>query len=396
MKIKKFLASSLKAGIEKMKEEIGPDAVILSTRTTTVNDVELVEIVAGIEEPIFSDEQQPTIGDLVRQSFERERQEQEQLENKGTSLTPSSPPSSIETISHVQINEQSKIAEDLSILKKHLASIEQSMKYRHAASFSPRSAAIYMKLMGQGIGENEALRIAGILSAMKSTSSMDSLLQFARKEILNSITFSKPLEKKGKNIITFVGPTGSGKTTTIAKLAVVCKIVFQANILVVSADTIKVGGAEQLQTFTSIAGIPFQTAYSIQDLRQLIKQEQFRDIILIDTVGRSHKNSEHLEELSHINDAVNPNSSLLVLPANYSAATIDSVIQRFTSLGLNGIILSKIDEVDQIGIVIEALKKHQLPLTYFTTGQKVPGDLEPATAEMLSQLILPDSITIDY
>jgi flagellar biosynthesis protein FlhF len=395
MKIKKFLASSLKAGIEKMKEEIGPDAVILSTRTTTVNDVELIEIVAGIEEPIFSDEQQPTIGDLVRKSFERERQEQEESEKKGIASSQTQVTNHIETSLTHQM-EQSKVIDDLAVLKKQLASIEQSIKYRHAASFSPRSAAIYMKLMSQGIGENESLRIAGILSSMKSSSSMESLLQLARKELLSSITFSKPLEKKGHNVITFVGPTGSGKTTTIAKLAVVCKIVFQANILVVSADTIKVGGAEQLQTFTSIAGIPFQSVYSIQDLRFLLKQEQYRDIILIDTVGRSHKNKEHLEELSNVHDATNPNSSLLVLPANYSAATIDSIITNFQPLGIDGVILSKIDEVDQLGIVIEALKKHSLPLAYFTTGQKVPGDLEPATAELLSQLILPDTITIDY
>ena len=395
MKIKKFLASSLKAGIEKMKEEIGPDAVILSTRTTTVNDVELIEIVAGIEEPIFSDEQQPTIGDLVRKSFERDRQEQEESEKKGIVLPQTQATNHIETSLTHQI-EQSKVIDDLAVVKKQLASIEQNIKYRHAASFSPRSAAIYMKLMSQGIGENESLRIAGILSSMKSSSSMESLLQLARKELLSSITFSKPLEKKGHNVITFVGPTGSGKTTTIAKLAVMCKIVFQANILVVSADTIKVGGAEQLQTFTSIAGIPFQSVYSIQDLRFLLKQEQYRDIILIDTVGRSHKNKEHLEELSNVHYATNPNNSLLVLPANYSAATIDSIITNFQPLGIDGIILSKIDEVDQLGIVIETLKKHSLPLAYYTTGQKVPGDLEPATSELLSQLILPDTITIDY
>ncbi len=394
MKIKKFLASSLKAGIEKMKEEIGPEAVILSTRTTTVNDVELVEIVAGIEEPIFTDEQQPTIGDLVRKSFARDRKEQENFDQN------EKVPEVFATSAHNEkeqvVLDQSKVYEEFAELKKQLSAIEQTMKYRHAASFSPRSAAIYMKLVSQGIGENESLRISGILSAMKPSATMDSLLQFARKEILSKITFSKPLEKKGKKVITFVGPTGSGKTTTIAKLAVVCKLVFQANVLIVSADTIKVGGAEQLQTYASIAGIQFQSVYSIQDLRFLLKQEQYRDIILIDTVGRSHKNKEHLEELANVIEATNPTNTLLVLPANYSATTFDSIIKNFHPLGIDGLVVSKVDEVDQLGIVIETLKKHSIPLTYLTTGQKVPGDLEPATSEILAQLILPDSITIDY
>ena len=168
-------------------------------------------------------------------------------------------------------------------------------------------------------------------------------------------------------------------------------MLFKANVLIISSDTYKVGGTDQLQTFASIAGIPFEVAYNSQELRQIVKQEKSkRDIILIDTVGRSQRDKKMLLELSAYREAALPDITYLVQSATVNEHTFLDVMDKFSILSPDALILTKIDEAVSLGALIGILRKQTLPLAYFTTGQSIPDDIEPADVERIGTHIIPE------
>ncbi len=199
----------------------------------------------------------------------------------------------------------------------------------------------------------------------------------------------------GEAIVVTSGKGGVGKTTTIAKLATAMHVLGELKVLLISADTYRVGGAEQLETIAAIAGIPFYAVYSSQELRQILMKETSVDCVFIDTVGRNPRHAGHVQEIKAYMEAAAPDRTFLVQSATVSESTFRQTVEKFGVVHTTDLIVTKLDETPVVGPVVSGLHTHALPLAYFTTGQSIPDDIEPASRKLLAELLLPQELESD-
>ena len=369
MNVRKFIVSSLTEGKRIISKEMGEDGVIISTRTFSnpaLGGKESIEITASADHT--PDDVSAVMPEKKFISKIQDYSEKSEYNSYHPENTTSGYAGSMST----------KIDE-----------IYDLLKYKYSGSLGDKFGELYKSIIKAGFSEEYSLEITGKLSSTHFNNTLSELKTFAKDLLLKDIKFSQPFQKTElRNVFVFVGPTGSGKTTTLAKLAILSKLIYSANTLLISADTHKVGGSDQLQTFASIAGIPFRSAYNANDIAKIISEEQDRDFIFIDTTGRSHKNAEHISELSDYIRASNCNHLYLVLSATASKNNLDETIKQFSKLNLGSIVVTKIDELSISGELLEVLRKYFFPVSYFSVGQEIPDDIEPATAELLANLIL--------
>ncbi|MDH5822779.1 flagellar biosynthesis protein FlhF [Luteimonas sp. RD2P54] len=190
-----------------------------------------------------------------------------------------------------------------------------------------------------------------------------------------------PLHEAG--VIALVGPTGAGKTTTIAKLAALYASQHQArDVALVTTDTTRIGGREQLYSYGRQLGIAVHEADSEASLLQLLQRLQDYRLVLVDTAGLSQRDRALAGQLNWLR-AARQVRTLLVLPANSHHADLDEVVRRFQGARPQGVVLTKLDETGRLGSALSTVVDHELPLTWITDGQQVPGDLHRANAAHL-------------
>lgn len=194
----------------------------------------------------------------------------------------------------------------------------------------------------------------------------------------------------GRKIAAFIGPTGVGKTTTIAKLAAKFAIQDKYNVVLITADTYRVSAVEQLKTYSDIMGIPIHVVYTADDLKRVLDDSLDKQLILIDTAGRSPHNNDQLEELEHflqIDDAIEKH---LVLSATTKYKDALDIVKNFSACSPDKVIFTKLDEARNIGTIVNLLYQIPIPLSYITNGQSVPDDIELVDPQKLAQLIFRD------
>ncbi len=186
------------------------------------------------------------------------------------------------------------------------------------------------------------------------------------------------------NAIMLVGPTGAGKTTTIAKLAARAALVEGKRVSIVTLDNYRVGGIEQIRTFADLIGVPLHVASSPADLRDYLDGND--DLVLIDTAGRSPRDNRAIEELAEALPNLPPIEIHLVIPASTSVAAIDDLAHRTRALNPQRLLFTKLDEVNDAPELARSPARLALPITWVTTGQAVPEDLEEPTSARLLEL----------
>ncbi|MEN6521614.1 MAG: AAA family ATPase [Armatimonadota bacterium] len=187
--------------------------------------------------------------------------------------------------------------------------------------------------------------------------------------------------------VVLVGPTGVGKTTTAAKLAALYSLVHKKNVAMITLDTYRVAAVEQLGTYSRILNIPFEVALCPEDVDLLISKHRDKDLIIIDTVGRSQRNMEHLAELARFVRAAAPTEVHLVVSASSSQAVQKESVESFSALAANRLILTKLDECPQAGCILSLSTNSLLPFSYITYGQEVPDDIAQAEKDRLAKLV---------
>lgn len=194
----------------------------------------------------------------------------------------------------------------------------------------------------------------------------------------------------GQRIVVLIGPTGVGKTTTIAKLAANFSLIGGKKVGLITVDTYRIAAVEQLKTYAEIIGIPVQVAYSPRELREAINKMQDRDLILMDTAGRSQNNHLQIAELRNFLEGIEAEIHL-VISATTKPRDVDEIVQAFGQLPIDRVILTKLDETAAYGVILHACQRAEAPLAFVTTGQGVPEDIDVATSAKIAQLILGDS-----
>jgi flagellar biosynthesis protein FlhF len=195
-----------------------------------------------------------------------------------------------------------------------------------------------------------------------------------------------------RRVIALVGPTGVGKTTTVAKLAANFKLAHGFRPGLVTVDTYRIAAVEQLRTYAEIIDLPLAVADSAGEMSRAIQELGDVDIVLIDTAGRSPRDELKIRELADFLAEARPDEVHLVLSAAAGEKSLRAAVERFSVIQVNRLILTKLDEAESLGGVLSVLGQADRPVSYLTTGQAVPDDIEPADRTRLARLILGDEM----
>ncbi|MCX7885347.1 MAG: flagellar biosynthesis protein FlhF [Caloramator sp.] len=214
------------------------------------------------------------------------------------------------------------------------------------------------------------------------------VIQTYFKEALLDII--KTDENKDERIQVLVGPTGVGKTTTIAKLASLYSLYENKKVGLITIDTYRIGAVEQLKTYAQILSVPFEVALSIKDIPEIINKMKNCDIILIDTTGRNSKNIMQISETRKYIETANADKVHLVLSMTTKQGDLKKIIENYKMVNYNSLILTKVDETNAYGSILSCCYYGNVPISFLTTGQNVPEDIEKADKDKILKLVLGD------
>ena len=300
------------------------------------------------------------------------------------------------------ISKVHSLEKDVEALKSMLAELATGATAReqgeHSSEISDEVSRAMRELVSAGIERKIARQIIRQASFdLNPEEQKDEQLVLDRmaETILGEIQVKDLLDGVGAvagnaktTIVSLVGPTGVGKTTTIAKIASLAILEKKLRVGLINLDSYKVAAADQLATYAKIMNVPFRSVNSKEELQQAIYDFSTLDIVFIDTTGRSQKDQENLIQLRHLLNAVEGNQCVLMMTATSKDSDLNEIVNRFQIFHPVGLVFSKLDETNVYGCIFNIHKKTHLPLLYFTVGQRVPEDIEKASPERVVDLIL--------
>ncbi|MDR1979932.1 MAG: flagellar biosynthesis protein FlhF [Synergistaceae bacterium] len=222
------------------------------------------------------------------------------------------------------------------------------------------------------------------------------------REHKGNVPFEKWLESKvrcaadvsanalGGRKVMLLGPTGVGKTTTIAKLAAIQALWEHKNVFLLTSDTYRIAAVDQLRTYAKILGVPMEVIFEVENFANILDDHADADLILLDTAGRGQRDRKSLEILEVIHDVFKPDAVHLVLAANMKYRDMLDVVERMSVVPISHVIFTKLDETVSYGAIFNVLKSLDCPVSFFTTGQNVPNDIEVASSGRLAGLLVSD------
>lgn len=225
-----------------------------------------------------------------------------------------------------------------------------------------------------------------ILAPQNSIKALKALEKYVRKaiRIANGITLYSDKPK----IVALIGSTGVGKTTTLAKIAAKFVLEEGAKVALITADTYRISAVEQLKTYSDILGLPLEIVYNPQALQEAIEKHRDKQLILLDTAGRSQYNAYQMKELSELLNIDADIEKHLVMSATTKTSDGLELLDNFSLCKPDRVIFTKVDETKTHGIILNILHRRKAALSYLTNGQSVPDDIEPASIEKLAELLL--------
>ena len=375
MHIKKYRAVSLKEATQIMKSELGSEALILGTKVVADendNRLKLYEITAGVDKFEIAEE---TKAKVIQQNLSQSNTFLDELKNMSAKIYQQNQ------------NQKQKISEAYGVAPKVTKEIE-TPKVKPIAD--DRMKEIIKNLTEKEVQKSVVLSIMEQLKKYKNFLSKDNLENYVQT-CLGSLILTKSLDlnvKKQNKVIALVGPTGVGKTTTIAKLALIAKIIHKLDVGLISIDTYRLGAIDQLKSFADVSHTDFLVAYEPGEMPGLIKKFAKKDIIFIDTVGRNHKNDAQLKTNLDFLESVKIDETFLVLSATSSTRNLIEIAKKFKMFNYGAFILSKIDEAVVHGNIINLSAKTGNPIAFLTNGQTIPDDIISADKDYIANLIL--------
>ncbi|MCC2655954.1 MAG: flhF [Panacagrimonas sp.] len=389
MKIKRFIAPTMRDAMRLVREEQGPDAVILSNRRLEDG----FEVVAATDYDAA----------LVQKAAARDPEPIEVALPVAALVTA---PRAIKPVAQNVpvrpapiVSAPTPASGDMAMLKGEIGALRRMMEQQIANSAwgelktrHPVRADIVRRLMGLGIELKLAREIASEV-ADDTDSERARYLPMAmlarrlptfKHEWLEAPQAADAKVEPRHDVIALVGATGVGKTTTIAKLA--ARYVQHwglRDVALITTDHFRIGAQEQLFTYGRLLGVPVLTADNQRELCLALEKLKDRRLVLIDTAGMSPRDQNLQKQFAMLSGLPVPNRTALVLSANGQASDLDDQYQRFAPAAPGAVILTKLDEATRVGSAISAVVRHGIPLAYLTDGQRVPEDLSVARADQL-------------
>jgi flagellar biosynthesis protein FlhF len=397
--IKKFQANTETEAIMLAKEELGKDAIVMNIKTISPKGIyklfrkSVVEITAAIDENITyrNDRGKPTpavaparktiFADVI---YDEEPSSNQQRQTVNTSDTT---PSAIEA----------KLNNLQSLLEKQINEKQGADKEEAKAMETNKNLAciqlIYNQLVNNEVDEKYANQIiTEIEGNLKKDASMDNILASIYQKIILKLGQPKTIELTGKTpkFIFFIGPTGVGKTTTIAKIASKFKVNQKAKVAFLTADTYRIAAVEQLRTYANILGIPMKVIYSEDEMLQAREEYADYDMIFVDTAGRSHRSKDQRDDIELLINTIpeEEREVYLVLSATTKYRDLVKITEAYSEIIHYNLIFTKLDETGTIGNLFNIRMLTEAPLSYATFGQNVPDDIARVDAQSIAKQLL--------
>jgi flagellar biosynthesis protein FlhF len=384
MKIKRFFAPDMRQAIKMVREELGSDAVILSNKNVEGG----VEIVAARD----YDEQQIQVGlqqqekkRVIREeakieSFSKPVRQQPPMQNRVTAIVKKPLPIKNEAPRQkIEWSQEPALVE----MKQELKQIRRVIDARlsesdwvSGARANPVRIELLKRLRNVGFSTEVSLEVVGCLNEQDDT---ESGLRRMQQRLANQLPIANDNFLEHGGVVALVGPTGVGKTTTIAKLAARYRLKYGSKqIALVTTDNYRIGAFEQLSTYGRILGVPVRAASTPEELDNVLNSFIDRKLVLIDTAGMGPRDNRLSQQFALFNECQTAIKSYLVLSAATQTKGLDEAIRIFHGFDPQSCILTKTDEAFSLGAAVSSLIKSQLPLAWITDGQQVPEDLHMA------------------
>jgi flagellar biosynthesis protein FlhF len=373
MQLKKFTAPTLKEATQKMKKEIGENAIILGTRVIE-GDIrsgisKTFELTVGIETDLLN--HSPDV--IVKEKKVRPKVNKTFAEE-------------LQSINEKVYGEEFVTTGKKKIIKKDFLEDNDAVQQK---SFSNDLNEVIDILNLREVQKPIAEAIADNLKQYSGFLHQTNIDNYVLSSIASMIPVHKFKLQKNQKLksVALVGPTGVGKTTCIAKLAVISKILHNLDIGLISVDTYRLGAIDQLKIFSEISSIEMQVAYEVKDLPSIMNKFKKKDIVFIDTVGRSQRNNDQLIKTKEFLDAAKVDETFLVLSSTNSTKNLFDTAERFQVFNYDSIIFTKIDEGVSFGNLLNVVANFNVPVSFLSNGQVIPDDIISASSEFIAKMI---------
>ncbi|WP_148071877.1 flagellar biosynthesis protein FlhF [Bythopirellula goksoeyrii] len=383
MNISTFRAKSMQQALDMIRRELGPDATVLHTRechasllgriflgrhfeVAASKDANVPARMVVTEEAAAASTSKPASNILAGDDFDyRNRYRNDFLADSGTEI------------------------DELQFMSQHLRqqSADSAIHKLPEALFE-----VYTDLIESDVEERVAQQLLHHLRANETVDLHDAFALRAElmRKIESEIEVTGPLQvtSGAGKVIALVGPTGVGKTTTIAKLAANFRLRENKSVGLITVDTYRIAAVEQLRTYADIIDLPMEVVSTPREMREAVARMKSMDLILMDTAGRSPRDQVRIQELKSILSEANPDEVFVVLSAVSGAKSLTTTAEKFASVGTTGIVVTKLDEAMALGNLLSIGQVSRLPISYVTDGQNVPDDIQVANSRKLAELIL--------
>lgn len=361
MKVKRYVGQNMESTLQKVREEMGRNAVILNKRRIRPGNW-LMKLFSKPVYEIVAATDETGLGDGIP------------LKNSDDGYL--------------------ALEEKLDRLKAAMDSIANSITPSNQDQMVPDMLAPYYSAMEKSEVDPEIIQMVmeGVKSKINLNTTYDQEYIYYRfKQEISS--YFKRVEtiklSDGKpTVAVFVGPTGVGKTTTLAKIAAQYSVIMKKKVGVMTCDTYRIAAVDQLKTYSEIMDVPIRVIYQSSDIEEAMQQYKDMDLVLVDTAGRSYRDKMKLMELNKMLKALGDQQLFLVISAATNYKNVMEILSSYSFLKNYRILITKVDENVSNGIILNIAVKSGKPLSYITTGQSVPDDIEKVEGEKIASLIL--------
>lgn len=389
MIIRRYLGNNAQEAILKVKMDLGSEALILNTKKVRKKGIlnffskPMVEVLAAVDSEYALKKNRENEKNVEKQQiFPNDASNKNYFDKKE------------EKITHLE-NKVNNIEKMLQKVYQHVQNGDGSINAERQDARAQQANILQLFYNNLLKNDVEAEYAKQVINMVKEKVGSNASVNDAASVLHNVIAsiIGKPetikLREDGKpTVVVFIGPTGVGKTTTLAKIAANFALNQEKKVGLITADTYRIAAVEQLKTYAEILGMPLNVVYSVNEIKEAINSYSDKDIILIDTAGRSHRNKTQFDELKTFVDAAGADEIYLLLSATTSNNNCREIINNYNFLKDYKLIFTKLDEAPVCGMILNVKFMTKKSFSYITNGQSVPDDIEVANVERISKALL--------
>jgi len=433
LNLKTFTAYTLAQALALVKRELGSDAVVLHTRSYKrgglwgIGAKTVFEVTAGRGSdvgrarrrsapspratalpkrrpatPATDPKQLAATGDLIRKTYAAAKAEIQQSQQAIAALPSAAPQAAVYTRTAPISVDTHQLTKEMNAVKHLVSQMMHQQKSAAAPASLPKGLSQqYAVLIQQEVACELADEIVNKVRRELTEAQLhdeDACHKAVRAALANYLPIDSDADQAPKvddgrpRTIALIGPTGVGKTTTIAKLAATFKLKQKKKVALITLDTYRIAAVDQLRTYAGIIGVPLHVVLHPQEIQKALDKCAGYDVVLIDTAGRSQRDDQRLTQLSAFMESAKPHEVHLVLSSTCSQQVLMEAVERFSRVRTDQIIFTKLDEAVTFGVLLNVLGKADKRLSYVTTGQEVPHQIERGCPNRLADLVLGQAV----